>query len=496
MQLRNYQENSLKALKKALLQGVKRALLALPTGAGKTVIAGTIIKAYENIGKRVWFVVDNIELVGQAVETFERYGLDVGVIQGIHEKTDYTKQVQVVTAQTITRRWERFDANRHWLPDFVIVDEAHVVYKAHKELMNMLPNIPIIGLSATPYTKGLGELYQVLINGTTTKELQDLGYLSHAKVYAAPIPDLKDVKTKSNGDWQEDALAETYNNKTITGDIIKHWLKYASDRQTIVFCINVQHSIDVANAFADAGVISAHIDGYTHKGMRESIIEDYKAGDIQVVCNVGVLTKGFDAPDTSCLVVARPTKSKMLHYQILGRGLRVAEEKENCIILDHAGNVQRIGFPEDNLPESLCDGTNGNKKDRNDKPVETKKCPSCGQVLKVKTKYCACGHEFEFVEKQAEITIEEGELKELTPTQRKNIKNSTPESQQAFYSGLVGYGKDKGYKDSYADYKFKEKFGVWPKGLKKVSGSYTSGEVAGYIRYLNIKASYAGRKRA
>ena len=494
MQLRNYQNEALTAVRKALMSGFKRVLLSAPTGSGKTVIAGTMIMGAYGKGKRVWFLCDNTELVEQSAETFKEFGLDVGIIQGQHEKTDYTKMVQVATPQTLTRRWSRFDQMPEYLPDFIIIDEAHVVYKGHKELLNMLKNVPVVALSATPYTKGLGELYHKLVRGTTTADLVEMGYLSKSKVYAANIPNLKNVKTKSNGDWQEDSLAKTYSNKTITGDIVRTWLKLGENRQTIVFCINVAHSIEVANAFSDAGINCGHIDGYTHKGLREEIINEYKAGDVKVICNVGVLTKGFDAPDTGCLVVARPTKSKMLHYQILGRGLRIAENKDDCIILDHAGNVQRIGFPEDNNPEFLCDGTNGNKNDRQEGEVKTKKCPTCGQVLKVTAKFCACGHEFEFQEKKAEIEIEKGELKLLTPTQRKHIKNSDGESQQAFYSGLVGYAQSKDYKDSYADYKFKDRFGVWPANFKKVPGEFKAGEVAGFIRHMNIKAGFAGRK--
>lgn len=495
MKLRGYQVESIAHTRQALQSGSKRVVLGLATGAGKTVIAATIIQRALDKGKRVWFLCDNMELVEQSVETFERFGMDVGVIQGQHEKTNYSKMLQVATPQTLTRRWVRFDMNNHWLPDLIIVDECHVVYKGHRELFRMMPDTPAIGLSATPYTKGLGELYQKLVPGATTSELVDLGFLSNSIVYSANIPSLKSVKSKSNGDWQEESLAKEYNNKKITGDIVSTWKKLAEHRQSIVFCINVQHSIDVAQAFNDAGVKTGHIDGYTDKELRKDIISDYKSGEITILCNVGVLTKGFDAPETSCIVLARPTKSKMLHYQILGRGLRTAHGKDDCIILDHAGNVKRIGFPEDNIPTSLCDGTNGNKKDRVDAPVITKKCPKCGQELKITQKMCPCGHEFEFQKKLAEVDVEPGELKLLSPTQRKNIKNSDGKSQQAFYSGMLGYAKYKEYNSHYADYKFKERYGVFPTGFKRIEGDYKSGEVAKYITYLNIKNSYAEKRR-
>jgi superfamily II DNA or RNA helicase len=195
--------------------------------------------------------------------------------------------------------------------------------------------------------------------------------------------------------------------------------------------------------------------------------------------------------------MARSTKSLGLYIQMIMRGMTQNDTYDDCIILDHSDNIARLGWPDDFVVTELCHGKKGENKDRvnSDEPLP-KKCGQCGYMKPPKTPLCPnCQHE---AEPQAGIIQEEGDLlelkKEVTPTQLKHIKESTPESQQAFYSGLVGYAKSKQYKDSYADYKFKDRYGVWPENFEKVSGDFSTGEIAGFIRYMNIKNSFACKR--
>lgn len=490
-ELRPEQEKLIENIRSSVRAGNKRIAAAAPCAFGKTVTFCHIAKRSIENGKRVWIVVDSIELIDQTLAELKNYGLDSGVIQGIHELTDYTKPLQVVTAQTITRRWQRFDANPQWLPDIAIFDENHTVYKAHRELINMLPKTLVIGFSATPTTKWLGKLYSDLVVGSTVKELLDMGRLSPVRAFACHEPDLKGIATGADGDYAKKPLTERVNTKTIRADIVKTWFRLGENRQTIVFTILVQHSIDVANEFADAGIKVAQIDGRTNKDLRKQIIEDFKNGVYKMLVSVGTIIKGFNATGVECIIDAQPTKSLSRHIQKLGRGMRLHEGKKDCLILDHASNILRNGWPQDYHPTEL---DNGEKKENPDRKKETdpkpKKCANCGAIID-SFRCSNCGHE---IEKQAGIIVEPGELKELTPTQKKNIKNSTPESQQAFYSGLIAYGQDKGYKPGYAAHKFKSKFGVFPDNLQHVPGDYSFGEVASYIKYLNIKAAHAGRR--
>lgn len=493
MKLRQYQQDTIQEIRNSLKTGLKRVMVMSPTGSGKTVLAATIVKNASEKGKRTWFICDNVELVEQTIETFEKFGLSVGVIQGIHEKTDYTKQIQVVTAQTITRRWQRFDQNRQWLPDLILIDEAHVVYKSHNEIMRMLPSVPVVAFSATPFTKGLSKIYDSMVVSTTTRELTALNYLSKTVVYGAAMPDLKGVKTKNNGDWQEESLVEKINTKKIVGDIVSTWQRLGENRQTIVFCVNIVHSTVVANAFDDAGVITAHIDGHTNKDMRKQMIAEFKGGEIKVLCSVGVLVKGFDAPNVGCIVMARPTKSLMLHIQMLGRGLRIAEDKKDCIILDHAGNVQRNGFPDDDLPDRLCDGEKGNVNDRKpkDDPLP-KPCQKCTYMKPAGLHKCPkCGFE---PEKQNDVEVEPGELKLLKANEKRN-KIESKEDKQKFYSGLLRVAKDKGYAEGWAANQYRSRYSVWPNAMEKIIAGTYDQNVANFVKSQQIRYAKGRAKR-
>ena len=330
-ELRQYQIDALNALRIGIRDKVGPQILMLPTGAGKTTVASAMKQGVAARGKRAFFIVDSLELVDQAVQRFVADGLKVGVIQGNHEMTNYNHPIQVATIQTLRSRWQYLAD--HFKPDLLVIDECHVLHKAHIEIMGECKKrgVPVIGLSATPFRKGLGKHFSRLVVGTTLAELTSQGYLVPAVCYAPFIPDLKGLKTTTSGDWADDALADVMGDAKIMGDVVRHWLELAEGRQTVVFACNVAHSRELARQFANSGIQAAHVDGYMDLDEREPIIEGFRAGTIKVLCNVAVLTKGFDAPETSCVVLARPTKSLMMHYQMMGRGLRPADGKTDCL---------------------------------------------------------------------------------------------------------------------------------------------------------------------
>lgn len=329
--LRQYQSDALNDLRRGIRDGHLVQMLMAPTGAGKTTIASAMKIGACAKGKRAFFIVDSLELVDQAAKRFYEDGLEVGVIQGDHSWTDYSKPIQVCTIQTLRSRWK--DLADHLKPDLVVIDEAHVLHKMHQEIITECVDrkIPVIGLSATPFRKGLGRVFGRLVVSATLAELTDQGFLVPAHCYAPSIPDLKGIKTSTDGDWAEDALAEVMGSAKIMGDVVTNWLQLAKGRQTVVFGCNVAHSRELARQFTEAGILAAHADGYMDELERAKIIKNFRHGSIRVLCNVAVLTKGFDAPETSCVVLARPTKSLMMHYQMMGRGLRTADGKKDCL---------------------------------------------------------------------------------------------------------------------------------------------------------------------
>ncbi|MGP1843118.1 DEAD/DEAH box helicase, partial [Pseudomonas aeruginosa] len=392
--LRQYQSDALNDLRRGIRDGHLVQMLMAPTGAGKTTIASAMKIGACAKGKRAFFIVDSLELVDQAAKRFYEDGLEVGVIQGDHSWTDYSKPIQVCTIQTLRSRWK--DLAEHLKPDLVVIDEAHVLHKMHQEIITECVGrkIPVIGLSATPFRKGLGRVFGRLVVSATLAELTDQGFLVPANCYAPSIPDLKGIKTSTDGDWAEDALAEVMGSAKIMGDVVTNWLQLAKGRQTVVFGCNVAHSRELARQFTEAGILAAHVDGYMDELERAKIIKNFRHGSIRVLCNVAVLTKGFDAPETSCVVLARPTKSLMMHYQMMGRGLRPADGKSDCVIIDHAGNCLRNGVPTEPLPTELDDGAgkNSDRRERNKEKAERlpRPCPKCSHLFA--TSICpACG---------------------------------------------------------------------------------------------------------
>jgi superfamily II DNA or RNA helicase len=463
------------------------------TGGGKTFIAAMVAQSVVAKGGRLFFIVDSLELVDQAAMAFAKAGLGVGVIQGMHEWTDYSQPVQVATIQTLRSRWSRLAV--HLMPTVLMVDECHVIHKAHEKIIRECTHksIPVIGLSATPFRRGLGKLFEELVVGATTADLTKEGYLAPAKCYAPYIPNLDAVRKKNDGDWQEDALGEYMGAAKIVGDVVSAWKKLGEDRQTLVFACNVAHSKLLRDAFKAEGIAADHIDGYeTDKALRAQKVADFKAGKIKVLCNVAVLTKGFDAPQTSCLVIARPTKSLMMHIQILGRGLRTAPGKKDCIIIDHAGNCIRNGLPVETLPTELDDGELKRNLDRKQKdsdgPTEHP-CPSCG-LLKLARRCPSCGYMYE---KKEDVDRVDGELREITSTKTVN-RNASPEDKAYFYGQLKFYAHEHGYREGWAANQYRSKFGVWPNKYKDAPMEVPSQETLNYIKHKQI--AYAKRSAA
>lgn len=469
--LRPYQERAINDIRKNIQQGYTKIGLMLPTGAGKTTVATEIIQRAVAKGKRVGFIVDKIDLLEQTSEVFDNIGIDHGVIQADHYRQNYSKNVQVCSVQTLGRR--RFPEF-----DICIVDEFHSMYEAQLRIMARHPGI-YIGLSATPFSKGLGSHWQTLVVGATTKELISEGYLSDFVVYGPPVPDLSKVRTIA-GEYNQKQLAEIVDQRQPVGNVVKTWHKYGKHRQTIVFCVNIAHSKHIARGFENSGVSAIHIDAYTDKEERRNAIRAYREGRVQVLCCVDILTKGFDAPETSCVVMARPTKSLIVHLQQIGRGLRTAPGKDDAVILDHGGNVARHGFPTDdvlptdmNIDSRHTSETRSNTKDREKLP---RSCPNCYFMVPADQWVCPeCGHK---PERQNSVEHTEGELKKLN--------KFSMEDKQKWYSMLLFHCQDKGYSSGWVAHKYREKFGVWPKGMRDTI-QIPDEEVVNYIKYLNIK---------
>ena len=487
--LRPHQERGIEMLRQSLGMGKKRPILHAPTGYGKTVIAAHMIRSGLEKGRRSVFVVDAISLIDQTVARFYEDGItDIGVIQADHPMTDWSKPVQVASVQTLAARCK----SGGWPEaDFVLVDECHCRYEAVERWMSDCPQTPFIGLSATPWAKGLGLVYDDLVIAATTQQLIDEGYLCPFRTFAAAHPDLTGVGTRQ-GEYVTSDLAEVMADGALVADIVTTWQRYGDNRPTIAFCVDRAHAKKVQRQFQEAGIGCGYIDANTPRAERAEIEQQLNRGDIRIVASVDCLTKGIDW-SIGCLIVARPTKSLMKWVQMIGRGLRVNPEAgPDCVILDHSDNTARMGFVTDIHFDRLDTSKKGKgEAQRRDDPLP-KECAKCGWLKPPLVVECpSCG----FVpERQSEIDPVDGELVQVggEAVAPKKAEASRAEK-QLWYSSLLAIAQERGYKRGWAANQYREKFGAWPRLLAEIPTDPPA-HVRSWIKSRQI--AYAKRRAA
>lgn len=398
--LRPYQHRSIAQVRAAMVSGHRRVLLCLPTGAGKTYTAASIVAGALSKGKRCLFVAHRLELIDQTVRAFSQLGINaVGVIRAGDIRRDADQPIQVASIQTLARRVQS-DV------DLVIIDEAHRSNSTSytKHVFDRHAKVPILGLSATPVRgdgRPLGMHFDSLVVGAKYSELIAEGAIVAPLVYSTPVrPDMSAVRS-SGGDFNQSDLEDAMNRGVLIGDLVAQWQRHPRQR-TVVFAVGVKHSLAIVDMFRSAGVRAEHLDGTTKETDRRAILDRLSRGETELVSNVGVLCEGWDLPACKTLVLARPTKSLGLYMQMAGRILRPFEGL-TPIVLDHGGNVDRHGLPHEDRDWDLSKKA---KKASESPPV--KACPSCFAYILSGSKVCPhCGHEFSAAEVDAELKASE-----------------------------------------------------------------------------------------
>ncbi len=491
--LRPYQANAIQSLRIAMAGGSKRTMLYSPTGSGKTEIAIALTRAAVAKGRRVVFLCNRIHLVGQASRRFFRAGIEHGVIQG-DNTCRLDAQVIVASIQTVARRG---------MPDcdLIIIDEAHAVAGSRdfRKVIIERNALPVVGLSATPFSRGLGKhydelrgaLFQALTVAATIPELIAAGYLVDCDIYAPSEPDMAGIKTSRNAfgelDFSDADAGRAVDKPALIGDIVSHWLRLAADTPTVCFAANIAHSKHIVETFRAHGVAAEHIDCYTDEDERTAILRRVEAGETTIISNVGILCEGWDFPACRTMILARPTRSLIRYIQMAGRVLRPHGTKERALILDHSGTVSRLGFPTDEFPLELDDGKPKQAGSGEQEKPEPKPCPSCKFVKPPRTPVCPkCGHTSQ---RANEVVIEDGEL-ELVSRKRKAKK----EDRQAVYSELMAIRAARGYADGWVARKYRDYFGVWPRGLRDECAE-PSAEISAWVQSQNIRWAKAKEAR-
>ena len=499
--LRDYQNSAVDRLRQSIAQGHRAPCLVLPTGAGKTHVAAHLIRSAVDKGNRAIFLAPRRELVYQTSEKLSDVEVHHGVMMA-GEPTTLYPQVQVGCIPTLHRRCMQ-ENSRLRLPSakLVLVDEAHLsVAETARAIINAYADqgAVVIGLTATPCRgdgAGLGKIYDDLVEGSNICELTDRGYLVPARYFGGEKPNLEGVKTQA-GDYNQKELGERVNKVELIGDVVQNWARLAQDRQTFVFAVNVAHSRALCDEFQSIGVAAEHLDGKTPNEERAEILQRLRKGETQVLCNCEVMTYGVDFPPVSSIVLAKPTKSIARYFQMVGRGLRTHPGKDDCLVLDHAGAVQQIGFVDEPMPWSL-DGKEKvqdriEKREREE--PEPIKCKSCGHEFRPAPMCPFCGAEQGGTYQKA-IEAHEAELREIDRKKKMaDQRQWTMEDKRLFFGELKSIARRHGYRDGWIAHKYRARFGVWPNPVKDAPMVEPSMETQAWVKSQNIR--YAKRKGA
>ena len=514
-QLRWWQEKAIQGCREAIRQGYKRIILYLPTGAGKTIAGIDIIKFSQIKGKRVGFGVNRVQLSNQARMAFLHHELDHGILQGKNShSTD--KPVLIFSIDSVRTQG---------LPelDFLLLDEAHRTCNREAYWKIMKDRI-IIGLTATPFKKGMGRhipelggpLWETIVAGATMQELIEwnrehpLEGLVPGEVWIPSEIDTKGMRTSTTDgeqDWNIEDQATALNQPKLVGDVVEKWLQIAPGTQTMVFATNIDHSKELCSKFRLAGINAEHVDYHMDPDKeREQIYAKFRRNEITVLCNCILLGEGADFPACETIVLARLFKSKVVITQIVGRAMRPAQDKTGFKVIDHGGSLAKLGLPwhysvlnlDDGKPPAkslkqdgeICEKCGYKKKKKGECPRCNPKetiCPECRYLIPVgKTKCPKCGN---FIVSTSEIEHVDGELKQFTGHKKVTVptKDRLLEmGPQTIYSQLCYISIKRGYSKGWRGYKFASIFGKWPTRLQE-EPMEPDAHLLAWIRHANIR---------
>lgn len=375
IKLRPYQQKFIDDVRNEFLNNHKRVVGVAPCGAGKTIMTGWMIREALNRGKRSIFFVHRHELIEQTSKTFTALDIPHGIISAGCDM-NLNLPVQIASVQTLAKRIEQVPP-----PDFLICDECHhILANTYKKILDKFPAAFLLGVTATPIRMGgitLSDVFSSMVPAPSVNQLIKLGNLTKFDYFAAPLNINLDNVQIRNGDFDSKDLSKIMDSKKITGNIIYHYLKFANGKSSICYCVNVKHSKSVANAFNDAGIPAAHVDGDTPQKIRSQIVDDFRHNKIKILCNAELFGEGFDVPNCQAVILARPTMSLTLFIQQSMRPLRPDPNDTNkrAVIIDCVQNCNRHGLPNDYREWSLEPSIK-----------KTCLCPACGNFI-VKTTF-------------------------------------------------------------------------------------------------------------
>jgi DNA repair protein RadD len=440
IELRPYQQQLLDDIRIAMrVEGHRRILAVMPTGAGKGCTIAAMVASADAKGHRTIILVHRQELVNDLSARIDRMGIRHGIIAA-NRAMDLSLLVQVGSVQTVVRRLHKIPA-----PSLIVQDEAHHLIQGNTwgRIIDAWPKAFLIGKTATPLRldgRGLGEgqggYFTKLVMGPSAAWLTEHGFLAPARVLAPPGFDLGGIKRRMGEfDLRE---SEQRLGSSLMGDAVSHYRQYLDGQTAIAFCCSLAHSEAVAELFRSRGIAAASIDGSMSTQERTRLLTDLGTGAIKVLTSCALIGEGIDVPSVSGAILLRPTMSLALYLQMVGRALRPKDGK-TAVILDHAGNAHLHGLPTDEREWSL----EGVQKPDRERAPSVKVCPACFAAMPSGKPRCPeCGHEF--TPERRELEHVDGELQEVQ-YQRQERKREQGQAQTL--EQLVDVGRRRGMKN-------------------------------------------------
>lgn len=438
-ELRDYQIRLIDGVARSWRTGHHAPCIVLPCGGGKSVIVAEMAKRTAGNGRYVLFIVHRKELCEQIIRTFLWWGVDM-------------QFVRVMMVQTACNRLHKIP-----VPALIITDENHhSKASSYRKIYDYFSGAYRVGVTATPVRldgTGLKDVNDDLVIGVSAKWLIEHHNLAPYDYYAPAVADLSTVKVH-RGEFDAKSAEKIMLESKVYGDVIGYYRKFAAGMQAVCYCTTVKHSQAMAAQFNAAGIDAAHIDGQMKKAERAEIVEKFRRGAIDVLCNVDLISEGFDVPDCSCVIMLRPTQSLTLFIQQSMRCMRYRAGKR-AVILDHVGNYARHGMPDDDREWTL----EGRRKragnaaqNPEEEPYTT--CTKCYAVISGKVQICPyCGAEIERKNRNEIAQDANIGLQKITGF---TVNTKTPNECRT-YAELLEYAKMMGYKPGWAYFQAKKR---------------------------------------
>lgn len=443
--LRHYQSRIIKEINETWKKGNKRPLVCLPTGSGKTVLAADLAYRVTENKKTSWFIVHRRELLKQTIEAFDNFNIP-------------RKRVHIGMVRSILKKG-------YPDPDLIVFDECHHLgARTWRNIVETYPETHVVGLTATPARldgKSLGDVFDDLLEGPTTPELIEQGYLSPYKMIVADVANLEGLKRRG-ADFELRDAADRLMDRAVYGNIVKTYKKYGN-KQAIYFCTTIKHSEATAEAFRKAGIRAEHFDGKTPTKKRDQLIKDFRSAKIQILSNCELIGEGFDMPDCDIIGMLRPTESLTIFLQQVGRALRPRKGK-TAVLIDHVGNIKRHGSPSEPRNWTLEGKIQTGRAITEEGEFYIRYCENCFAAYEVSQPKCpVCGTEYkrtrEEIENIKEVEMRILEEEELEKERRWAISPKA-EEQAKSYSDFCTIARHKGYKKGWAYHRAKKR-GYW-----------------------------------